>query len=143
MCARQPAARDGRGRTCQGRMCVLFALILGTARGAPRRGADRGAAGLFSQIDRKGRARPGSAPATAPSPASCLPSLRVRRLRAGARSAQVGIRRQGGGPPPSGKGLGATGMSQETQLVTPTSKEPKVGVSHRRERQPWSEAHVD
>lgn len=58
MCARQPAARGGWGRTCQRRMCVLFALILGTARGAPQRGAERGAAGLFSQIDRKGSARP-------------------------------------------------------------------------------------
>lgn len=45
VCARQPAARGGWGRTCQRRMCVLFALILGTARGAPQRG-ERGVPGV-------------------------------------------------------------------------------------------------
>lgn len=81
--------------------------------------------------------------ATAPSPVSRLPSPWVTRLREGAGSARVGVCRQGGALPPSGTGLGATAMSRETRLVTPTSKEPKVGVSHSCERQAWSEAHVD
>lgn len=108
----------------------------------PRREGREGCRGLFSQSDGEcsaGRclSEPGICPrrrgqavasATAPSPVPCSPSPRVRR--------RAGVCRQGGRLPPSGKGLVATAMSQATQLVTPTSKEPKAGVSHRRERQP-------
>lgn len=141
MCARQPAARGGWGRTCQRRMCVLFALILGTARGAPQRG-ERGVPEVVFPKRRGVLGRPvsvraghlpppprtGGGQRHGPLPVPCSPSPRGRR--------RAGVCRQGGRLPPSGKGLVATAMSQATQLVTPTSKEPKAGVSHRRERQP-------
>lgn len=65
---------------------------------------------------------------------------RVRLLQ-GARSAQVGsqvLGRHSGGLSPSGKGLGATAVSRETQLVTPAPEEPMVGGSQDVKRQPGS-----